>query len=240
VVGTFEAPVGGAAAGAVAGAAVGDFAGAAAEEVAAGAAVAGASVDFADFLERLFLGAALSVLAAAEAGAAGAEASVEAVPFFERDFLGVPEPSAASAFFDVLFFLEDAVPELDAACEPEASASVFFFFLLFLAASASLWLLSAGGGGVCDQPKILPARSNKAANKVMYILLAVFILKLSLRPWRLIYPADHTHKSAAGWEQAAFQLRVAGLPRRNGRVMSKNESEVKKEENMSGPMEEWR
>lgn len=37
--------------------------------------------------------------------------------------------SAASAFFDVLFFFEAAVPESDA-CEPEASA---FFLVLLLA-----------------------------------------------------------------------------------------------------------
>ncbi len=46
--------------------------------------------------------------------------------------------SAASAFFGVVFFLEDAVPEAAAACEAEASASAFFFFLAFAAAVESL------------------------------------------------------------------------------------------------------
>jgi hypothetical protein len=107
------------AAGAVAGAAVADFAGALAGEAAVGTA-GEALADFADFVERVFWGAALSELAAAEVDAA-AEPSVEAVPFFERDFLGAAELSAAallsaaSVFFDVLFFLEDAALESEAA-----------------------------------------------------------------------------------------------------------------------------
>jgi hypothetical protein len=184
-----------------AGEAVVDFAG-----VAAGAAdaLAGAA-DVVDFLERVFLGVALSALAVPEAGAAEAEASVEAVPFFERDFLGAAELSeaallsAASAFSDVLFFLEDALSESDAAWEPEASAFVFFFFLLLVALPASLWLLSAGCCAACAQTVTLPASSKKAPNKAMCILLIVFILKLSLRPRRLIHFAKRTRKSAAGW-----------------------------------------
>ena len=46
--------------------------------------------------------------------------------------------SAASAFFGVIFFLEDAAFEFDAAFEAEASASAFFFFLAFAAAVESL------------------------------------------------------------------------------------------------------
>lgn len=69
--------------------------------------------------------------------AAGAAANV--ADFFERDFFGVVELSAvallpaASAFFGVVFFFADAVPESGAACELEALASAFFFFLLFVA-----------------------------------------------------------------------------------------------------------
>jgi hypothetical protein len=48
--------------------------------------------------------------------------------------------SAAPAFFVVLFFVEVAVAESDAACEPEAPASVFFFFLAFAAVLESGWL----------------------------------------------------------------------------------------------------
>jgi hypothetical protein len=56
-----------------------------------------------------------------------------------------------------------------------------------------------------------------------------FILKLSLRPKRPIRPAKRTHKS--GWVRAGgIQVRVAGLPRWNGRMMSKKKWEVKKEE----------
>jgi hypothetical protein len=193
------------AAGALAGAGVDDFAGVVAEEAAGEAAAAGgASADFADFLERLFLGVALSALAAADAGAAGAAVSLGAVLFFERDFLGVAELSeaallsAASAFFDVLFFLEVAVAESDAAGEPAASEAAFFFFLLFVAVPESLWLLSAGCCGACAQMETLPARSNRAANRAMYMFLAVFILKLPLRPWRLIHSAKFTRKSTAG------------------------------------------
>jgi hypothetical protein len=189
------------AAGALAGAGVGDFAGVVAEEAAGEAATAGGvSADFADFLE-LFLGVALS----ADAGAAGAAVSLGAVLFFERGFLGVAELSeaallsAASAFFDVLFFLEVAVAESDAAGEPAASEAAFFFFLLFVAVPESLWLLSAGCCAACAQTGTVPARSNRAANRAMYMFLAVFILNLSLRPWRLNYSAKYTRKSAAGW-----------------------------------------
>jgi len=187
------------AAGVEAGEGVVDFA-----DVAAGAADAlvGAA-DVVDFFERLFLGVALSALAAAEAGAAEAEASVEAVPFFERDFLGAAELSeaallsATSAFFDVLFFLEDTAPESDAAWTPEASASVFFFFLFFLALPASVWLLSPGCWAACAQTVTLPANSKKAPNRAMCILLVAFILKLSLRPRRLIHFAKQSQE--CGW-----------------------------------------
>jgi hypothetical protein len=206
VAGAFEALTGDAlagvagwlegAAGALAGATVGDFAGGVAEDVDGEAAAAReVSVDFADFFEPLFLGVALSELAVAEAGVAGAAASVDAVPFFERDFLGVAELSegallsAVSAFFDVLFFLDDAVPDSAAACELEASASGFFFFLLFVAVLASLWVLSACCGAACAHMETVPARSNRAVNRAMYRLLAVFILKLSLRLRRLNHSA---------------------------------------------------
>ncbi len=228
VAGAFEALAGDAlagvagwlegAAGALAGTRVGDFAGGVAEEADGEAAAAGGvSVDFADFFERLFLGVALSALAVADAGAAGAPISVEAEPFFERDFLGVAELSegallsAVSVFFDLLFFLEDAVPDSDAACELEASASGFFFFLLFVAVPASLWLLSAGCCAACAQMETVPARSNRAANRAMYRLLAVFILKLSLRPRRLNHSAKYARRGAAGWGRR-LQLLVAGLP----------------------------
>jgi hypothetical protein len=57
------------------------------------------------------------------------------VDFFERVFFGVALSavrflSTTSAFFEVLFFFEAAVPESAAACEPEASA---FFLDLLLA-----------------------------------------------------------------------------------------------------------
>lgn len=145
------------AAGAAAGAEVFDFAGVAAVDftgVAAGVAaaavvvaVAGAAAEVVDFFVRLFLGAAASALA--EAAGAVADLSVaafEAADFFEADFLGVVELpavavlSAASAFFDVLFFLVDAVFESGAACEAEASEVAFFFLAAFFAALASLWL----------------------------------------------------------------------------------------------------
>src|SRR6266481_2428885 len=173
VAGAFEALTGDAlagvagwlegAAGALAGTTVGDFAGGVAEEAAAG----GVSVDFADFFERLFLGVALSALAAADAGAAAAAASVEAVPFFERDFLGVAELSEGA-------------------------------------------LLSAGCCAACAQMETVPARSNRAANRAMYRLLAFFILKLSLRPRRLNHSAKYAPKRAAGWGRR-LQLLVAGL-----------------------------
>jgi hypothetical protein len=241
VAGAFEALAGDAlagvagwlegAAGALAGTRVGDFAGGVAEAAAGG----GVSVDFADFFERLFLGVALSALAVADAGAAGAPVSVEAEPFFERDFLGVAELSegallsAVSVFFDLLFFLEDAVPDSDAACELEASASGFFFFLLFVAVPASLWLLSAGCCAACAQMETVPARSNRAVNRAMYRLLAVFILKLSLRPRRLNHSAKYARKSAAGWGRR-LQLLVAGLPGGMGESCSQNEWEVKMNE----------
>ena len=189
------------AAGVAAGEGVVDFA-----DVAAGAADALAGVDeVADFFERLFLGVALSALAAVEAGAVEAEASVAAVPFLERDFLGAAELSeaallsAASAFFDVLFFLEDALPVSDAAWEPAASASVFFFFLLLVAPPASAWLLSADCCVACAQTVALPPSRKKAPSKAMCIHLVVFILKLSLRPRQLIYFARRTRQSAIGW-----------------------------------------
>ncbi len=65
----------------------------------------------------------------------------------------------------------------------------------------------------------------------MYILLIVFILKLSLRPRRLIHPAKYIRNRVAGWVAGCFQVRVAGLPQWNRRMMSGNEWEVKKEEN---------
>jgi hypothetical protein len=226
VAGAFEALAGDAvagvtgwldgAAGVLAGAGLGDFAGVVAEEAAGEvAAAAGVSADFADFLE-LFLGVALSALAAADAGAAGAAVSLGAVLFFERDFLGVAELSeaallsAASAFFDVLFFLEVAVAESDAAWEPAASEAAFFFFLLFVAVPESLWPLSAGCCAACAQMETVPARSSRATNRAMYIFLAVFILKLSLRPWRLNHSAKYTRRSAAGGA-GGFQVFVAGL-----------------------------
>ena len=85
------------------------------------------------------------VAGAAVAGAADASAAVEVVDFFERVFFGAAELSAvallsaASPFFDVLFFFRDAVPESDAAFEPEVPASAFMFFLPFLAELESLW-----------------------------------------------------------------------------------------------------
>lgn len=183
--GTFEGVAGAAvdslvgaaeAAGVAAGEGVVDFA-----AVGTGAAEALAEADVEDFFERLFLGVALSALAAAEAGVAEAEVSVGAAPFFDRDFLGAAELSeaallsAASAFFDELFFPEDALPESDAAWEPEASESVFFFFLLLVALPASLWLLSAGCCAACAQTVTLPASSKKAPSKAICKLLIFFI-----------------------------------------------------------------
>jgi hypothetical protein len=66
-------------------------------------------------------------------------AAADVADFFERDFFGVVELStvallsAASAFFGVVFFFVDAVPESGGACELEAAASAFFFFLPFVA-----------------------------------------------------------------------------------------------------------
>jgi hypothetical protein len=97
--------------------------------VAAGAAV----FDFAGVVA----GAAAVGVVAAVAGAA----AFEAVDFFEWVFFGVVELSAAllsvaAAFFDVVFFFEDAAPVSDAVFELEASASAFFF-LPFLVALES-------------------------------------------------------------------------------------------------------
>ena len=39
------------------------------------------------------------------------------------------------------------------------------------------------------------------------MLFMVFILKLSLRPWRLIHPARDTRKSVAGWGQGGSGMR---------------------------------
>jgi len=68
-----------------------------------------------------------------------------AAAVFEADALagaaggGVGESSAvallsvASAFFGVVIFFEDAVPESGAACELEAPASALFFFVFLVA-----------------------------------------------------------------------------------------------------------
>ncbi len=88
---------------------------------AAGVAAGGAVVDFTGV-----------VAGAAPVGVVAAVAGAAAVDFFERLFFGVVALSAvallsaASAFFEVLFF-EDAVPASGASCEAEASATAFFF-----------------------------------------------------------------------------------------------------------------
>lgn len=172
------------AAGVAAGAAVFDFTGVVAGAAAgAVAAVAGAAADVVDFFERVFLGVPVSALAVPDGGAV-AGCSADAVDFFERDFFGVAELSvvallsAASAFFDVDFFFEDAVFESVAAFELEAAASDFFF-LLFAAALESLLLWSPVCCAVCAQTETLPATSNTAPNKAIYTLFIFFILRLS-------------------------------------------------------------
>lgn len=121
------------AAGAAAGVAGGVVAGALA--LAAAGVEAGAAAEEADFFERLFFGVAVSSVFAAVA--AGADWSVVAFLDFLDDFLAgvaasaVAVLSAASAFFDDLFFLEGPLSESADAWEFAAPASAAFFFLLF-------------------------------------------------------------------------------------------------------------
>jgi len=55
----------------------------------------------------------------------------------------------------------------------------------------------------------------------------LFVFRLYLRPRRPNHPAWHTRVEGVGQEAGVFRLRVAGLPRWNGRMMSENEREVK-------------